>query len=128
MRQTLVLIVEDSLVSALSAPERNQVTFTYEPDPARITFDAGLNGSTLTLSTAGDVSAGPSAFQVSTPIVIVGPGGNSGVTLSAAGAAMRLFDVTSTGNLPLQNLTLSGGIVKGLTGGTATGGGARPDP
>src|SRR5262245_38942222 len=35
-----------------------------------ITFDSGLNGSTLTLSTVGDTGFGPSAFLVNSSVVI----------------------------------------------------------
>ena len=97
----------------LSDQEKAQITLVAG-NVNTITFASSLNGGALTLSTVGDVSAGPSALLVSSPIIISGPTGNSGITLSAAGTAMRLFDVTSTGNLTLQNLTLSGGAAQGL--------------
>ena len=72
----------------------------------------------------GDNSVGPSAFLVNSPVVIDGPSGNSGIALAVAGTTMRLFDVTSTGNLTLQDLTLSGGSAQGFAGGNSTQGGA----
>jgi hypothetical protein len=109
--------------NSLSTTEQGQITRTAGLLDT-ITFDAGLNGSTLKLSTVGDVSAGPSAFLVNDQVVIDGPSGNSGITLSAAGTTMRLFNVTSTGNLTLQNLTLSGGSAQGFNGGNETSSGA----
>ena len=91
----------------------------------QITFDSSLDGKTITLSTVGDTSVGPSAFVIDSPIIIEGPSSSgSGITVSAAGTTMRLFDVTSTGNLTLENLTLSGGTAQGFTGGNANDGGA----
>src|SRR5262249_44859488 len=105
--------------SALSAAEQAQVTFAAG-FVNTITFANG-NGlpGPITLSTVGDGRVGPSAFLVQSQVVIVGPSGNSGITLFAAGTTMRLFDVTSTGNLTLQNLTLTGGTASGFTGGSS---------
>jgi hypothetical protein len=96
--------------------------------PNTITFDSGLvsspGGATINLSIVGDTSVGQSAFLVASPTVIDGPSGDSGVTLSASGARMRLFDVTSTGNLTLQDLTLRDGDLLGTNGGNAPSGAA----
>ena len=82
-----------------------------------ITFDSSLDGQTITLSTVGDSSIGSSAFLVSSTVVIDGPTGSSnGITLSAAGTSMRLFIVAGTGNLTLQDLTLSGGTAQAKVG------------
>ena len=89
-----------------------------------ITFDSSLDGKSITLSTVGDTTIGPTAFLVNRRITIDGPSGNSGITLSAAGTTMRLFDVTTSGNLTLENLTLSGGTAQGFAGGNANLGGA----
>src|SRR5262249_16201224 len=91
-----------------------------------ITFDNspnGINGQPVTLSTVGDSSFGPSALLVSHAVAIVGTTGDSGITLSAAGTTMRLFEVTSTGNLTLEDLTLTGGTARGYTGGASAYGG-----
>jgi hypothetical protein len=108
----------------LSAKQQAQVTLVAG-DVSTISLDSSLNGSTLTLSTVGDSIVGPSAFQINSEVVIDGPSGNSGITLAvAAGTTMRLFDVTNTGSLTLQNLTLSGGTAQGGHGGNASNGGA----
>src|SRR5262249_36580197 len=86
-----------------------------------IVFAPALNGTTLNLSIIGDTSAGPSALLVSSAIIITGPTGASGITIArdttAGTPAMRLFDVSSSGNLTLQNLTLSNGLAQGGNGG-----------
>ena len=101
---------------------RQQITNQVNPSPFTITFDSKLDGHTLTLSTVGDSSVGPSAFLVNNGVLIQGPSGNSGITLSAAGTTMRLFDVTGAGNLTLENLTLANGVARGFAGGSSTGG------
>lgn len=107
---------------SLSASEKAQVTFSGGLS-STITFASNLNGKTITLTTVGSGRVGPTALPVTSAIVISGPAGNSGVTLSAAGTVMRLFDVTTAGNLTLQNLTLTGGTARGFAGGDAFGGG-----
>ncbi len=106
--------------NALSAAQKSQITSGAGDASFTITFDISPNVSTLTLSTVGDSSVGPSAFLVNSSVAIDGPSGNSGITLPAAGTTMRLFDVTSTGNLTLQNLTLSGGTAQGFAGANST--------
>ena len=76
---------------------------------------------TITLSTVGDGTAGPSDFGITTPITIQGPSGNNGLTLTNS-ATQRFFYVGTGGNLTLQNLTLTGGNAQG--GSSGTGGGA----
>src|SRR5262249_47427539 len=88
-----------------------------------IVFDPGLAGQTVNLTTVGDGSAGPSALAVSTPLTIQGLTGGRGITIArdtnpadyAGGAvpAFRLFLVTGTGQLTLQDVTLSGGLAQG---------------
>ncbi len=80
-----------------------------------ITFAPALftgGPQTITLSTVGDGTAGPSDFGITTPITIVGPAGNNGLTLLNSGA-QRLFYVGAAGNLTLENLTLTGGLARG---------------
>src|SRR5262249_23660810 len=90
-----------------------------------ITFDSrNLDGRTITLSQVGDTTFGPSAFLVDSRIVIDGSSGGSGVTLSAHGTAMRLFYVTTSGQLTLENLTVKSGLAQGFKGGDAGLGGA----
>jgi Ca2+-binding RTX toxin-like protein len=80
----------------------------------------------IPLSIVGDLSLGQSAFLITTAITIRGPMGESGLTLErAAGAVpMRLFGVTPTGNLTIENLTLAKGLAKGGNGASLGGGGA----
>jgi hypothetical protein len=122
LREAINLANGSLLFSALSAAEQAQVIAAPGNAANTITFASTLNGSTLTLSTVGDGSVGPSAFLVNSPVAIDGPSGNSGITLSAAGTTMRLFDVPSGGSLTLQYLTLQGGTAQGFTGGTGYGG------
>jgi hypothetical protein len=80
-------------------------------------FDTGLDNGEL----------GPTAFRITTPITITGPAGDAGITIQRVGSSpFRLFHVTSTGNLTLENLIVSGGLAQGghsLTAGGAGGGG-----
>ncbi len=79
---------------------------------------------------------GPTAFHISTPVQIAGPSGEHGVTLEAqqfsgpgnVDNTQRLFTVTKSGELTLENLTLQGGVARGGNGasqenGTGGGGG-----
>ena len=85
-----------------------------------IVFESSLTSSssaTITLSTVGNTTAGLSDFGVTGNITIVGPTGSSyGITLANSGS-QRLFYVSPTGNLTLENLTLSGGMAQGGNGG-----------
>src|SRR5438067_7418773 len=74
-----------------------------------ISFDASLAGQTISLSTIGDTTYGPSALLINKQITIAGLAGNSGITIARnnAAAAMRLFYVSCSGNLTLRNLTLA---------------------
>jgi hypothetical protein len=91
-----------------------------------ITFDPKLfagGPQTITLSTAGDNTAGPSDFGIPANITIVGPSGNNGLTLAnKSSVTQRLFYISSTGSLTLENLTLTGGKAQG--GNSFRGGGA----
>src|ERR1043166_6597172 len=84
-----------------------------------IDFDQALAGQTISLSTIGDATVGPSALLVDTELRIIGLTGNIGVTIARALASpnMRLFYVSVTGNLTLQNITLSNGLAQGGNGG-----------
>jgi hypothetical protein len=122
LREAISLANGALAFAALSATERALVT-PIEGLTNTISFASFLNNSTLELSIAGDQSVGPSAFLINRPVSIVGP--SDGITLEvAAGKTMRQFVVTSSGNLTLQNVTLSGGTAQGLPGGAASAGGA----
>ena len=94
-----------------------------------IVFAAGLTASapaTINLSTSGDGTAGPSAFGITSDIIITGPNGANGITLNNT-VNQRLFYISAAGKLTLDSLTLSGGKAQGGNGGNGTlsgGGGA----
>ena len=82
----------------------------------------------INLSMIGDTTFGPSALAVTSSILIQGSTGKFGVTIARDAAAapdrLRLFYVTGSGNLTLQEVTLSGGLAKGGNGWGDGGGGA----
>ncbi len=92
--------------------------------PQTITFDPTVFATpqTITLTTIGDPTAGPSAFGIRTEVTIVGSA--AGVTLAGggAGSSLRAFYVAATGRLTLQNLAFSGFRHKG--GDSSNAGGA----
>ncbi len=87
------------------------------PGADLIQFASGLSGD-INLSMIDDTTAGPSALLVTSEIAI--RGNSEGITINrdTAAAETRLFRVTTTGNLSLESIMLSGGIVRG-TGGAA---------
>src|SRR5438552_8537751 len=90
--------------------------------PDTIVFDPSVRGGVVALETPDPATtattsaqklAGPSALVVTTPVTIQG----TGETISRQAAdAFRLFQVTTTGTLTLQNLTLTGGLARGSDG------------
>ena len=88
-----------------------------------IVFAPAVAGQSFGLSTffnppTGNF-AGPTGLIVSSGIVIQG----TGETITRTGSStFRLFEVTATGSLTLQNLTLSNGIALGGFGGFGGGG------
>lgn len=91
-----------------------------------ISFDPSLFSSgpaTIDLSIVGDTTVGPSGLAITSDITIVGPDGANGlsITRDSSVANLRLFYVGSTGDLTLQNLTLSGGTALGNQGGSGGG-------
>src|SRR5262249_13807532 len=98
--------------------------------PDVIQFAPSLLGQTINLSVAQDTAFGPTALDINSPVTIVGPTG--GVTISRAASVnnLRLFEVLRSGQLTLQNLTLSqgqalgGNGADGIDGGGGGGGGA----
>ena len=98
------------------------------PNGGTITFDPSLNGQTILLRTIGDGTFGPSALLVSNLTVTI-DGGTLSVTISqditnSPTGGMRIFYVTSNGNLTLRNLTISGGLAQGGNGAPSGGGAA----
>ena len=99
----------------LSNPGSDTIVFAPAVQGAAVSLTAFTNPAASTAEVPQP--AGPSAFLVTSPVVIQG----SGETLTRGGAvAFRLFQVTATGNLTLSNLTLSNGLARG---GTSAGGG-----
>ena len=100
--------------------------------PSTIQFDPSLGAGTVDLQffTNPPIGSfpGPTALVVSGDVAIVGTGQT--ITRDAAAAAFRLFLVTGSGNLTLENLTLTNGLAQGGDGGgsqpgvTGGGGGA----
>jgi predicted outer membrane repeat protein len=79
-----------------------------------INFDPSLQGQTIELTTAGnyDTDAGPSALEITAPILIDGstaPGLAIARSPTVGTPDMRVFDVTSGGNLSLNDVTILGG-------------------
>jgi protocatechuate 3,4-dioxygenase beta subunit len=72
-----------------------------------ILFSSSLNDATITLGSTGPIS-------ISTDVVILGPSSGT-LTIQSAGNS-RLFSVSASSNVSIQNLTLSGGSA--TTGGT----------
>jgi hypothetical protein len=93
-----------------------------------IQFAAGLSG-TINLSIADDSSIGASALLVSSPITIQGSSSSITIARSSGAADMRLFHVTSAGDLTLNFISITGGVIRGTNatnqsdfGGEARGG------
>jgi hypothetical protein len=116
----------------LSLREAVNLANQYPSTADTITFDPTLvtaGSATIPLSlydpglTKG--FAGPSAFIIDSPMTIIGPSGNRGISIARSSAAnFRLFDVTTAGNLTLQYLTLTGGVARGGDGAYSSGGAA----
>jgi hypothetical protein len=95
------------------------------PGPDTIRFDVTVRGGSVNLTTFVDPQAGtiagPTGLVVSSSVTIAG----TGETIARSGVnAFRLFQVTFSGTLTLQDLTLSGGIALGGAGGGGGGGAA----
>src|SRR6516225_8287439 len=91
-----------------------------------INFDASLAGQTITLaSNDANDSFGPTGLVIDNDTLTIDGSAAPGMDLSGGGQR-RLFAVTSTGALTLENITLTGGVAQGesgTTGPTAGGGG-----
>ena len=85
-----------------------------------VTFAPALSGQTITLSTVGDPTAGPSAFGI-TQNLTVDAGGNQITIARNPAVTMRLFYVAPGASLTLLNLTVQNFLHKG--GDAAFGGG-----
>jgi hypothetical protein len=86
-----------------------------------IVFASNLSG-TISLTTIGDTSYGPSALAITDTLTINGANGGTGITI-AGGTTTRLFIVPTGGSLTLNDITLSGGTAAGFAGGSGEMGG-----
>src|SRR6185369_6851999 len=87
-----------------------------------ITFDASLNGQTISLTITGDTTFGPTALIVTNPVEIIG--GSIALAGLGASASQRAFYVSASGSLTLENLTVQDFEFEGGRGGVGGGGGA----
>ena len=91
-------------------------------------FSSGDADISLTLFDTGTDSGefGPTAFIITTPITILGPDGDNGITIKLGSGEFRLFHVTASGTLKIINISLEKGMAQGGDGGEggAGGGGA----
>ena len=125
LRDAVLLTNGGLSLASLSAAEQAQVS--GNPSTAAsdvIQFDPSLGGHTIALFTFDDTTFGNSAFLINNNVTVAGDAVN-GITIQrdANAAAFRLFNVASTGNLTLENVTLDGGIAQGGNGGTGGNGG-----
>ena len=126
LREAIAVVNADS-TTGLQAGENAQITGmlgtndTIQFDPTLATMNVGFGNGVVGLNdtAAFDQTAGPSALAIIKPVIISGLTGSNGITITRNGTAgtARLFFVSATGNLTLQNLTLSGGDAQGFTGG-----------
>ncbi len=128
LREALLVQRGDLALDALTAAEQSQIQLNAPGlTTDMIQFDPTLAGSTITFSSNDASSAnqyGPTGFVVTTAVAIDGSAGSGpGVTISGGGTE-RLFAVTSTGDLTLSNLTLTGGLAEGGSGVNGGGGAA----
>ena len=102
-----------------------QQAVAHNDTSAMITFSLAA-GSTIRL-TAGDVSSntsfGATAYVVSASARITIDGSAVPGLSIDGGGAVRLFAVTSSASLTLEDLTVTGGLAKGGAGGNAGSGG-----
>ena len=123
--------VNDALINGSTVTLREAVNYA-NANPVggnTITFASSIAGRTIDLGINGDDTFGPSALTITSNITI--DGGSGGITIArdttADPTGLRLFYVTSTGNLTLENLTVSRGLAQGGNGGNGAvsgGGGA----
>lgn len=90
-----------------------------------IEFASALAG-TVNLGVADSQAEGGSALLVSSPITIRGNANGITIARDAGAPEMRVFHVTTTGELTLETVMLTGGLTRGTNGATPgqSGGGA----
>ena len=81
-------------------------------------------GSTYSISTVDNNDWGPTGLPAITSNITIAGDSRSGATIQRTGAtAFRLVYVAPTGNLTLQNLTVTNGLAQGGAGGASDDGG-----
>ncbi len=89
-----------------------------------ITFAAGLAGQTITLTSSdADTAYGPTGLVINNDNITIDGANAPGLVISGNNAE-RIFAVTATGTLQVDNLTLTGGSAKGGNGGNSEDGGS----
>jgi hypothetical protein len=77
--------VNDAVITGSTVTLREAVNYENANGGGTISFDPNLTASgpaTITLSTAGDTTVGPSALGITSAITIEGPTGDSGITIT----------------------------------------------
>jgi hypothetical protein len=109
--------------SQLTQKQQAQVSKGTGSGPDTIEFASALAGQTIDLSTEQASFFGPTALAIDVPVTIVGPSGGLTISRAAPVNNLRLFDVARTGQLTLENLTLSQGLAVGAAGASGIDGG-----
>jgi hypothetical protein len=120
LREAIRSVNQGSLVDSSAS---GQVTGSFGTSNT-IQFASSIDGQTIFLQSGVATNVGPSAFQIGNTLVIDGETGlTQGITVTRGSTTpFRLFYVTSTGDLTLNGLTLSGGLALGGNGGSTGGG------
>src|SRR5262249_45097622 len=88
-----------------------------------INFDSSLAGQTISLaSNDANGSFGPTGLVIDNDTLTIDGSAAPGLDLSGGGQR-RLFAITSTGALTLENITLTDGVAQGESGATGPGAG-----
>jgi len=119
-----VFVVSNTADSGVGSLRQAMVNANADLAPDTIRFDSTLSSSTISLRTSSSTTFGPTALTVTSPILIEGSGQT--IERSFGSGVLRLFHVTSSGQLTLQNLQLKDGWAQGGdgAGGEHGGGGA----
>src|SRR5580765_5537641 len=107
--------LRQAILDAISAGGINSIDFD--------TAGVFATPQTINLTTVGNTSIGNSALGIDAgnDITIVGPPAAVTVSRDSDAPAMRLFFVAEGASLTLQNLTLTGGLIRGGHGGSSNG-------
>ncbi len=88
-----------------------------------IVFDSNLAGQTITLTTSdADTDYGPTGVVIDDDNITIDGSDAPGLTISGD-TVQRVFAVTGTGTLTLEDITLTGGWAQGGNGGNSSRGG-----